>query len=617
MAWTDETLEPVFLAVRAGVAARRHLLWSAVAANPGRALSAADVAAAAGVVAKDVASDRQFVVWSVLAANPGRGLSANEVAALAGLEPHDVAAVRADLAALGDLEGAGVRAAEEGLWAGDHRTAAGEVRRPVLADGAVVVFPVHVVAPRIKGGARKLAVTTSAAEHAYPLRLSHEPGVPLPPGLTEVTYAARVDRIVVEGSFWLGVGLDEDEDLPPARASFSSLSGKVVAPPPWAVRLPTSARTPVLGAEQMRRALRRTAERGRRAWEHQIPEIVHGVIAKKVKDHLGEIRAAGVFDPDDAFQACYLSALKVARGFCSPARPDATWGHALWAPLSRDLRRAMGRGEGQSVSVQDAQRTLFALGIFDLPEGQRFDAARRALGVQQEVHRLRRANPGLSEAEARARVNPEGVEPYQSDDIIRRALERIAPPLRLDDSYGDGEEDHHNALAGVVGAEDPAIPGQVLGGAETLALLLGATPDEVRETYPDLVAYAHHLRPDVETTLEQLVALQQREGRIGATDPAFLGAPAGGAREIGRRLGTSATNVRRAYPAVVAMAEEERSAGEALRQFEAVQRRVFEAWKRGAESWWLAEDRARALRRAWASLTAAGGGVVERESRDA
>ncbi|MDQ6946946.1 MAG: hypothetical protein M3256_11925, partial [Actinomycetota bacterium] len=396
-------------------------------------------------------------------------------------------------------------------------------------------------------------------------------------------------------------------------------SGQELKTPPWAARLPASTHTPTLGPDQMRRALRRTAELGRRAWEHQIPEIVHGVIAKKVKDHVSEIRAAGVFDADDAFQACYVSALKVARGFCSPARPDATWGHALWAPLSRDLRRAMGRGEGQSVSVQDAQRTLFALGIFDLPEAQRFDAARQALAVQQAVHRLRRANPGLNEAEARASVDPGAVEPYQSDDIIRRALDRIAPPLRLDGMGGDADEaDNGDVLAVTLGTEDPAMPGQVLGGAETLALLLDTNPSEVRERYPDLVAYAHHLRPDVETTLEQLVALQQREGRIRANDPAFLGAPPEDAREIGRRLGTSAPNVRRAYPAVVAMADEDQSsAAAALEQFEAVQRRVFDAWKRGAESWWLPEDRVRALRRAWASLTAPGGGMIERESLDA
>jgi hypothetical protein len=457
-----------------------------------------------------------------------------------------------------------------------------------------------------------MAVAASAAEHAYPLRLSHEPGAPLPPGLTQVTYTARVDKVVVDGVFFVGVGIDDVADLPPAEAWFSADSGKDVDPPGWAGRLPRSLLVPTLGAEPMRRALRRVAELGRRAWEHQIPEIVHGVITKKVMDHMAEITGAGagVFDPDDAFQACYVSALKVARSFCSPARPDATWGHALWAPLSRDLRRAMGRGDGQSVSVQDVRRTLMAIGIFDLPEAQRFAAARRALGIQQAVHRLRRAKPSLTEAEARATVDEGSAEPYQSDEIIRRALERVESPLRLDDaSISDSDE----VLAAVVGVEDPDIPGHVLGGAETLAAVLQTTVSEVSGRYPDLVAYAHHRRPGIDTVLEQLMALQQREGRVRPSDPALLGGTPEGARDLGRRLSTNAAFVRRHYPAVVALAEEDPTETEALRQFEEVQRRLFDTWKRGAESWWLPEDRTRALRRAWAALTARGGGILERE----
>src|SRR5438874_2034686 len=68
MTWTDDRLEPVFLAVRAGVAARRHLTWAVAMANPGRALSAQEIADAAGLDPKAVATDRRYAVWAVLAA---------------------------------------------------------------------------------------------------------------------------------------------------------------------------------------------------------------------------------------------------------------------------------------------------------------------------------------------------------------------------------------------------------------------------------------------------------------------------------------------------------------------------------------------------------------------
>lgn len=613
MTWTDDRLEPVFLAVRAGVAARRHLMWAVAAANPGRALSAQEIAEAAGLDPKAVASDRRYAAWAVLAARPGEALSAKEVAEAAGLDFRDVPGVQAELEALSGVGGLGVELVGPGRAqaAAQRRPAGGAVRRPTMERGAVVVFPVHVVAPRIAGGRRKLAVTTSAAEHAYPLRLSREPGDPLPPGPTEVAYTARVDQILVEGSFWVGVGLAPEEALPEATASFSTTTGGTADPPVWAHRLPASVAVDVAAPDAMRRALRRTAELGRRAWEHQIPEIVHGMIAKQVSQRRAEIaRVSEFFSADDAFQECYLSALEVARGFCSPARPDTTWGHALWAPLPRDLRRGMGRGDGNSVAVRDVRRTLETLGVFDLPESRRLEEARRLLGLHQAVRRLRRTNPALgedaalAEVESLARKDRRSVAPSQSDDIIRRALDRPQAPLRLDAEVGEGDE----TLAALVGMEDLAMPGDQLGGVDTLALLLGIEPEEVRREFPDLAAYGHAQRPGAEVTLEQLIGLQRRLGTIRDHDPAFVGATLGDARDIGRQLRVGARIVREKFPHVVALAEGGGSVDEGvLGQLEAFQRRLFDKWKRGGESWWLPEDRTRALRRAWSHLTASGG----------
>ncbi len=620
MAWTDDTLEPVFLAVRAGVAARRHLTWAVAMANPGRALSAQEIAEAAGLDPKAVASDRRYAVWAVLAASPGEALSAKEVAEGAGMDFREVPAVASELEALSRVTGLGVELVDAGRARvaafGGRIASAGAVRRPVLEPGAVVVFPVHVVAPRIAGGRRKLAVTTSAAEHAYPLRLSHEPGDPFVPGLTEVTYTARVDTILVEGSFWVGVGLGVGEPVPEAMATFSATTGAPVDPPTWAHRLPTSLEVETAAPDAMRRALRRTAELGRRAWEHQIPEIVHGMIAKQVSQRTAEIRQVSeFFSADDAFQECYLSALDVARGFCSPGRPDTTWGHALWAPLPRDLRRGMGRGDGNSVAVRDVRRALEAMGVFELPESHRMGEARRLLGLHQAIRRLRRANPALgedaalAEATALAVKDPRAVAPSQSDDIIRRALDRPKAPLRLDAAAGsdEGGEQGEETLAALVGGEDSTFVGEQLGGVDTLALLLGVGPDEVRHEFPDLAAFGHEQRPGAEVTLEQLISLQRRLGTIREEDPAFVGAPLGDAREIGRQLRVGARIVREKFPQVVALAEGDGPDQAVLHQLEAFQRRLFDRWRRGGESWWLPEDRTRALRRAWANLTSAGG----------
>lgn len=174
-------------------------------------------------------------------------------------------------------------------------------------------------------------------------RFSIEPGTVLKPKITPVTYSANVHGTHIEGVFHVVPVRDgkAPQRVPAARAWVAGDAEQRPLTQVWVDCLPTNVDAQVLDRFDLNRELVRLIHRGTRAYEIDLPQVIHPFVVHRVQRMRPQIaRRATVWDEHDAIQAARALLIREALRFATPNRPSASWGAVANRALGK-LRRSM------------------------------------------------------------------------------------------------------------------------------------------------------------------------------------------------------------------------------------------------------------------------------------
>lgn len=341
--------------------------------------------------------------------------------------------------------------------------------------GAVVTFPVAVVAPGKRAGSNA---------HFWSFRVSHEPGSVFPPGATTVRYQGSINGVTVDGHFQVVVGAQD-----PAAVAAAAFEVDRPNPPAWVASLPGNRWAPDVEHRQLVRTLLRAARREDDATE-QLMATAYPFL-DQIADSFGpQIRHRRAYlDREDVINEGWKRVYQLIDAFSGPDRPSAPWSTALYRNCRRDMSRAVHALDGMSEAVATVRAACAAHPHITDPA-----AMAHLLAVQAEERRLALRLPGLSSHQRRRLA--ESCQPRCPYSLQQIEWAMDAPRLvswnetasRLDVDSGESTERHH-LLDGHAGGEDAglaAVEEPAAAAARSLAEASGADLVTMLDVMTDL-----------------------------------------------------------------------------------------------------------------------------------
>jgi hypothetical protein len=360
-----------------------------------------------------------------------------------------------------------------------ERTAKAAVRALAAGDlperGAVVTFPVAVVAPGRRAGSNA---------HFWSYRVSHEPGSVFPPGATTVHYRGTINSVGVSGHFQVVVG----EHDPSAVAAAAFEVDRHTAPA-WAASLPGNQWAPDVAHHELIGALTRAARREGDATE-QLMATAYPFL-DQIADSFGPqiCHRRAYLDREDVINQGWKRVYQLIDAFSGPDRPSAPWSTAVYRNCRRDMSRAVHALDGMSEAVATVRAACGAHPHITDPV-----VMARLLAVQAEERRLALRLPGLPPDQRRRRAescHPRC--PYSLQQIewamgAPRIVSWNETASRIDIESGESRERHH-LLDGHAGTDDgglAAVEAPAAAAARSLAEATGADLVAMLDVMTDL-----------------------------------------------------------------------------------------------------------------------------------
>ena len=232
------------------------------------------------------------------------------------------------------------------------RAAALTLGSALPSEGAVVNFPVSVMAPATRG---------DHDDHPWCMWLSHEPGGVFPVGVTRVDYSAEILGVKVTGCFFVVVGQTE-KAVPEASYNLSGPSDEVLDVS-WAANLPHNLFVPVQTAAEMSRRLERAKKLARDNRE-QLFATAYPLLHQIVEKLRPSIRVRlNVISVEDVMAVGLRTVDRMIDIFTSPDRATkgkTTWAHAIIQNCGRDMVRAIRSLDGVSQAISEIRTRIDA-----------------------------------------------------------------------------------------------------------------------------------------------------------------------------------------------------------------------------------------------------------------
>lgn len=232
------------------------------------------------------------------------------------------------------------------------RAAAAALAGPKPDEGAVVTFPVSVMAPATRG---------DHDDHPWCLWLSHEPGGIFPVGVSRVTYSADILGIKVKGYFHVVVG-DQAEEVPEAVYTLDGPSDEVLDTS-WATNLPHNLFLPVQTSAEMTRRLERSTKKARDTRD-DLFVTAYPLLHQIAEKHRPSIMVRrNVISTEDVIAAGMKTVDRMIDIFTGPDRANkgkTTWAHAIIQNCNRDMVRAIRYLDGVSQAISEIRTRIDA-----------------------------------------------------------------------------------------------------------------------------------------------------------------------------------------------------------------------------------------------------------------